>query len=415
MSVTINLTQLKRKKTKTGEIPIYIRFTENGKSWYKSTGISVLPKYWLKKDQAIRKSHPRYKKLNHELQRITNEAENKLLDLRANDKENAKLVKDAITKKRGNKLLNMMTHYEDELKNERYWEWKHFKVVNKQIEDFLNSSDYDYSSDITIKDVDTKFLEDFQHYLMHGIGNKMKKTGEKNNSPNTVRRKLRYFRGFINELIKSEKLQKDPYLNLNKPKEQPVSKTRLTIDQIQAIENVQLKKGSNLWHARNYFLYSFYNAGIRFGDLCQLKWNNIVDDRLEYQMSKTGGRKSIKQLPVMQEILNHYRNDNTEIDDLIFPILDNFPNDPIELLKQISSKNFIVNRDLKKVTKKAGIDSNVSFHVARHSFSQYALKNNMPLYEISKALGHSSIKITERYINSFDEDLLDKSMDKLFG
>jgi len=74
----------------------------------------------------------------------------------------------------------------------------------------------------------------------------------------------------------------------------------------------------------------------------------------------------------------------------------------------------IVNRHLKTIATKAGIQASVSFHVSRHSFANYALKKGMDLYAISKALGHSDLKVTEEYIKTFDEELLDQSMNQLF-
>lgn len=74
----------------------------------------------------------------------------------------------------------------------------------------------------------------------------------------------------------------------------------------------------------------------------------------------------------------------------------------------------IVNRHLKSIAKMAGVQANVSFHCSRHSFANYALQKGMDLYSISKALAHSDLKITEEYLKSFDEELLDQSMDKLF-
>ena len=415
MGVTYNFVQLKRKKLKNGEVPIYIRFTENRKSRYKSTGISVKEKHWNAERQKISKSHPRAPKLNSELERIEGELLSEKLELRKDGKLSTSNLKQAIIEENPDSLIKKMDEYEDKIKSDRFHEWKKFKVVNKQLKEFLNLKSNKYSINISIQEVDAVFLEDFQYHLMNGIGKKTKSTGERNNKPNTVRRKLRALKGLFLELIKKKKIQIDPFLQMDKVKEEEVEKTRLTFDQIQALKDLDLKEGSNLWHTRNYFFFSFYNAGIRFGDICLLKWENIIDDRLEYRMRKTGGRKSIKQLEPMLDILHYYRSENSGDSDYIFPILKrNFTNE-VELLKQISSRNVIVNKRLKKLAIKAEIETNLTFHISRHSFTQYALKNGMDIYSISKALGHKSLKTTERYINSFDEDLLDTSMDKLFG
>ena len=415
MSVTTNFVQLKRKKLKSGEIPIYIRFTQDRKSSYKSTGIAVKKKYWKASNQRISKSHPQARKLNGELERLESELLDEKIDLRQEGKLNPKSLKQAIVEENPHSLTKKMDDFEEKLKGDRYHEWKNFKVVNKQLTDFLESKKNKYSINISVKEVDAVFLEDFQYYMMNGIGEKTKSTGERNNNANTVRRKLRTLKGLFTELIKKNEIEVDPFLQMDKVKETEVEKTRLTFKQIQALQELDLDIDSSLWHTRNYFFYSFYNAGIRFGDLCLLKWGNIVDDRLQYKMRKTGGRKSIKQLNPMLKILDYYRSEDSAKNDFIFPILKKKCRNDSELLRHIGSRNVIVNKRLKKLAKKAEIETKLTFHISRHSFTQYALKNGMDIYSISKALGHKSLKTTEQYINSFDEDLLDQDMNKLFN
>ncbi len=62
----------------------------------------------------------------------------------------------------------------------------------------------------------------------------------------------------------------------------------------------------------------------------------------------------------------------------------------------------------------ADLQINLSFHVARHSFADFARRQGMDLYSISKALGHANLKVTETYLESFDHETVDKAMDDLF-
>lgn len=39
-------------------------------------------------------------------------------------------------------------------------------------------------------------------------------------------------------------------------------------------------------HVLNIWLVSFYFAGIRIGDVLQLKWSDFIDNRLRYRMGK---------------------------------------------------------------------------------------------------------------------------------
>jgi hypothetical protein len=59
------------------------------------------------------------------------------------------------------------------------------------------------------------------------------------------------------------------------------------------VEKLELSKDSHLWHARNYFLFSFYKMGMNWSDMAHLKISNIVNDRIEYTRLKTK-RKTAK-------------------------------------------------------------------------------------------------------------------------
>jgi integrase len=404
MGVTINLVQLKRKQRKNGEIPIYIRFTEGKKSRYKSTGLSVLPKEWDPDNQRVRKSHKFSSDFNFELKKQLNEIERKELNLRKEGKLSVHRIKEELTEQPRDSVKSFTDVYLSKLSNDqRYWEHKHFKVLKGNLESFL---DHIGKPDLKLDKVDVLILERFQRYLASKEG--------PGNSPNTIRKKIQRFRGMLQEAKKRKLINHDPFFGFEKVKAETPQKTKLSPGQINDIEALELEKGSALWHVRNYFLFSYYNAGIRFGDLCTLKWENIVDGRLKYRMNKTGSGKNIKQLRPMLDILEQYRSGVTIPEDYIFPILEKEYEDEFELKRVISSKNVIVNRVLKDLAEMADIEETVSFHVSRHSWANLALKRGKDLYTISKALGHSGLEITEQYLKAFDEEKLDEDMEDLY-
>ena len=53
-------------------------------------------------------------------------------------------------------------------------------------------------------------------------------------------------------------------------------------------------------------------------------------------------------------------------------------------------------------------------HAARHSFANIARQKNANVYDISNALGHSDIKVTEAYLSQFDYQSQDKTMAMVF-
>ena len=68
---------------------------------------------------------------------------------------------------------------------------------------------------------------------------------------------------------------------------------------------------------------------------------------------------------------------------------------------------------LKEIGTICGIDKPISTHTARHTFATtVALENNMPLEVVSKTLGHSNTKMTQRYART-TEALIQKNMEKI--
>ena len=54
---------------------------------------------------------------------------------------------------------------------------------------------------------------------------------------------------------------------------------------------------------------------------------------------------------------------------------------------------------LKKYTKLAGIDRNITPHMFRHSFATYLIEEGVDVSCVQRILGHSSIKTTQIYIH----------------
>ena len=57
-----------------------------------------------------------------------------------------------------------------------------------------------------------------------------------------------------------------------------------------------------------------------------------------------------------------------------------------------------INEHLKTIAKLAGIKQDLFFHLARHTFATtITLSNGIPLETVSRMLGHTDIKMTQRY------------------
>ena len=85
-------------------------------------------------------------------------------------------------------------------------------------------------------------------------------------------------------------------------------------------------------------------------------------------------------------IINKYNTANTNSFDFIFPMFNNKINlnDPRELDSAISSATAYINKNLKIICKKVGIEKNISFHVSRHTFATRALTKGISIDKVSK-------------------------------
>jgi site-specific recombinase XerD len=85
-------------------------------------------------------------------------------------------------------------------------------------------------------------------------------------------------------------------------------------------------------------------------------------------------------------------------------------NDSDKVFADLDHKN--INIHIHAWAKDAGItNKNVTFHVSRHTYATMLLTAGADLYTVSKLLGHTSIRHTQRYakiVNSLKDDAISK-------
>jgi site-specific recombinase XerD len=63
-----------------------------------------------------------------------------------------------------------------------------------------------------------------------------------------------------------------------------------------------------------------------------------------------------------------------------------------------------MNAYLKEIADLCGIEKNLTFHIARHTFATtVTLSNKVPIETVSKMLGHKSIRTTQHYSKVLDQ------------
>lgn len=405
MNTSFNL-ELRPPK-QDGTCPIFLLITQNRKKKRISTNISVNATDFNKKAKFgkwIRTINPEHKTLNEELEYKIKEAKEAFKRVQENKK--SPTASNIIEEIRTNFTNSFIEFYELKLvqiKNTKSISYhKHLSSKLKNLKEFIGNED------LMIPDVNVSFLNKYEAYLM----GKGRINGALNN--NSTISNLRAIRTILYEAINEGKFEgPNPFVK-KRLKEFKVVKGKLTIEEVKNLEALELEKDSSLWHTKNFFLFSFYAAGTRFSDIAQLKWKNIQGNRLSFIMEKTDEGHSVILIPKALEILENYRKPNNSPDSFVFPILDRLPKqaDPMLIYTQISSNNAMINKDLKKIQKIAGIETKMTFHLSRHSFADILRTRGTSIYDISHLLGHSDIKITQRYLKGFDTITSDKAVNE---
>jgi site-specific recombinase XerD len=68
-------------------------------------------------------------------------------------------------------------------------------------------------------------------------------------------------------------------------------------------------------------------------------------------------------------------------------------------------KQDFISKKFKKYVIKANLNPNLNFHSLRHTFASWLVQRGVSIYEVSKLLGHSDIKVTKIYSHLSAEDL----------
>lgn len=148
-------------------------------------------------------------------------------------------------------------------------------------------------------------------------------------------------------------------------------------------------------------------------------------------MDKNHKERNMILVPQAINILKKYHKEDSKITDYIFPLLSNEaeyaeynsqadkarmkPELKKKMLSDISAKNALINKYLKKIAEKADISKPLSMHISRHSFAHLAQNIGVESFAIKDILGHSNLATTEKYIGEFDNSRTDKTLQSLFS
>ena len=257
--------------------------------------------------------------------------------------------------------------------------------------------------DFPISHMDAAMIESYEAYLK-----------QEDVCRNTSSFYMRILRAIYNRAVEQGLVfQKYPfrhvYTGIDKTRKRAVS-----FDIVKQIKRLDLKDSPSSDMAKDVFLMSFYLRGISFIDLAHLKKTDIQDGFLRYIRRKTRQQIIVRWEPQMQALVDKYRATSGD-SPYLFPFLQSSvceQRSRAQLYHNVESR---ITYHLRKIGKKIGLDTNLTLYVARHTWASAARERQLPISEISQALGHDSETTTQIYLRSIQTSVVDQFNSKMLA
>lgn len=225
-------------------------------------------------------------------------------------------------------------------------------------------------NDMSMLELTPDFIKEFAAYL----------TTERNLKNATIWLNCMWLKGVVMRAHYNGLIPRNPFAQFHIS---PNVKEReyLTEDEIKVIMTHEFENPSHAF-VRDLFVFACFTA-LSFVDMKELTTDEIVEVNGEKWII---GKRHKTNVPFQVKLLD-------------IPLL------IIERYKHLSENKLVFGeinywtmcKQLKKVIKECGIEKQISYHCARHTFGTLALTKGMPIESVSRVLGHTNIVTTQIY------------------
>jgi site-specific recombinase XerD len=376
------------KMTGNGTAPVYLRITVDGERIEISSKRYVNPDKWNANGQKLNGTSEEVRSLNnylktleHEVYEIHRYLIEKKLPLTAVNLKNALLKKEEVATckmlvpifKEHNRQVAALIgteyakgtadRYETSLMHtQAFLKWK-YKV-----------------DDINIEGINHEFIMSYDFYLR----------SERKCANNSTVKYMKNFKKIILMCIDNGWLDKDPFIKY-KPKIKVVARDYLTKEELETMATKSYSS-SRIEQVKDIFIFCCY-TGLAYIDVKQLKRSEIIkgidgQQWIYTTRQKTNTASRIPLLTQALQIIQKYEH-HPECADLnkVLPVLSNQK----------------MNSYLKEIADVCGINKELTFHIARHTFAtSVTLANGVSIESVSKMLGHKNMRTTQHYAKILD-------------
>ena len=214
---------------------------------------------------------------------------------------------------------------------------------------------------------------------------------DKNLSPKTVKNIVDIFKVLYKYAIMNEYCEKNPFEYVILPKFDNKLYFSFTKEEIQSFINAVLNYPETLYRG----IFIFLLHGRRLNEVLSLTWNNVdFENKVYFIPPKINKAKRMMEYQMTDILFKTLKNQYQmkkiycSFSSYVFP-------SPVTCKKLQD-----IRKQFKKLLKFAGITKKMRIHDIRHLVASYSINYlGLSVEEVSYTLGHTSIEVTQRYIN----------------
>jgi len=377
-----------------GEAPVCLRVTFNRRTTYK-TLCKIRPEFWDESRMQVKKAHPNAATLNVLIAKKTADILESINQLGLVKKlHDINAIRDKLHERNSYDLFGYTDQYLEKKYREGYATYKTYRSVITKFRNYVGKAT------LPVNEINPGFMRKYQDYLENELGN----------SRNTTVKNLKILSSLIREFYQSNDLEYPGKLFAKcQFKKEKTERGFLEVEELERIEDFKCKPHSPFCDAREIFLFQCY-TGLRISDALALKWKNYQGDRLRGVAHKTGKAYDLIVIKQAAAILARRRRivekggGEVSPEAYIFNILrhDIDTGDIHEVGNDMSAATARINKRLKTLMKKVGIEKNVSTHGLRHTFATWLITKGADIFAVKELLQHSDVRETQIYAKMID-------------
>lgn len=395
MTATVNVLCYKSKTLSNGEHPLMIRVCKDGKKKYVSLGVSVKAEHWNFEKNLPKTNCPNKEYINILIANKKKEYETEIVKLKSEDKLfTANTLNDSISNSVKPRTVDEAFKEYIQLLQDQHK--RGYMLSVKQVYNSLVK--YNKHLDIHFTDIDVAWLKRYEAWLR---SNKL--------SDNTIGIRFRTLRTIYNYAIEESivKAEHYPFKKYKVSKlNQETAKRALSKEDINRI--LQYQTDNNFMRLPiDLFAFTYYMGGINFVDIANLTHKNIIDNRLIYKRCKTGKLIKLPLVPQAEELIKKYHDSKNPY---LFPVFSNRHTTEQEKANRLHKVITKVNKRLKQIGEELNIPIPITTYVARHSQATIMKKAGISTAIIGQIMGHSSERVTQVYLDSFDNEQINDAI-----